>query len=109
MPREWIDSTSCVLHSNEGYEVEFQVDKYDDGTYHVEAYIDYATYDFLEENYPDDLEKYSELLDTLPSKDSKDLGIINQHVAHHTYNSIRPFMEDENGCLVLDEYEIDKD
>ena len=104
-----IDHNTCTLHSHVGWEVRFSIEQYEDGTYHAEAEEDESFLDFLETDYPEEVQDYLDLVASIPSKDSRHLDIINQYVARYTYNSIHPFIEDDYGWITLDEEEIDKD
>lgn len=104
-----LDSISFKLHSNDGPEVEFTVWEDDNHMYHVFADTDDSTEDFLEEYYPDELENYRKTVESIPTENSRYISIINQFIAHQTYNSIRPLIEDESCWLQLNEEELDKD
>lgn len=104
-----IDSIDIKLHGNEGYEVFFNVWEDSDGVYHVFAETDDSTEDFLEEYYPDELENYRKAVESIPTESSRYISIINQFIAHQTYNSIRPLIEDERFLLAYDEEELDRD
>lgn len=103
------DSIDIKLHGNEGYEVFFNVWEDSDGIYHVFADTDDSTEDFLEEYYPDELENYRKTVESIPTESSRYISIINQFIAHQTYNSIRPLIEDERFLLAYDEEELDRD
>ena len=103
------DSISCVLHSNSGYEVEFNIWEDLDGEYHVFATTDDNTEDFLRENYPETLREYLLMVEQIPTASSKWLSLINSFISSQTYNSIRPLIENEEDWLTLDEEELDRD
>lgn len=103
-----LDEISFKLHSNAGAEVKFNV--WEDGEmYHVFAETDDFTEDFLAENYPEELESYRQMVDSIPTANSRSLSLINSFIASKTYNSIRPLIEDETCWLALSEEELDKD
>lgn len=104
-----IDSIVVRLHSNDGYEVNFNIWEDEDGVYHVFAEADDSTEDFLEEYYPDELENYRKMVEQIPTASSRYLSLINSFIASHTYNSIRPLIEDEMDWLQLSEEELDRD
>ena len=104
------DYVCCVLHSNDGPEVEFTVWLNEaDGEYHVFAETHDETENFLETDYPEKLEEYRTMVAAIPTAHSKHLSLINSFVASHTYNSIRPVYVDEYGWLALDEGELMRD
>lgn len=103
------DSIDIKLHGNEGYEVFFNVWEDSDGIYHVFADTDDSTEDFLEEYYPDELENYRKAVESIPTASSRYLSLINSFIASHTYNSIRPLIENEKEWMELNEEEIDRD
>ena len=104
-----IDDTQVTLHSDEGYEVIFHVWEDGDHIYHVFAETDDSTEDFLREHYPDELPRYLQTVDLIPTEKGKWLATINSHIARYTYNRIRPIIEDEDSWLELNEEELDRD
>ena len=106
-----IDSIVVRLHSNDGYEVDFNIWEDEDGTYHVFAEADNSTEDFLAEYYPDELEKYRQMVESIPTDSSWDRAGVNRFIASQTYNSIRPIEEDIEWCewLTIDENEYYRD
>ena len=104
-----LDSISFKLHSNDGPEVEFTVWEDDNHMYHVFADTDDSTEDFLAEYYPEDLDGYLQMVEKIPTANSRSLSIINSFIESQTYNSIRPLVEDESCWLQLNEEELYKD
>ena len=103
-----LDEISFKLHSNAGPEVRFNV--WEDGDmYHVFAETDDFTEDFLAENYPEDLESYRQMVESIPTANSRTIYGINSFIEAQTYNSIRPLIEDDSIFLSLDEEELYKD
>ena len=88
-----IDSITFRLHSNDGPEVQWNVWEDQDGEYHVFAEID----------------EYLQMVESIPTASSRWLSLINSFIASHTYNSIRPLIEDEDAWLELNEEELDRD
>ena len=106
-----IDSIEVRLHSNEGYEVLFNIWEDENGIYHVFAEADSNTEDFLGECYPEELGKYRRMVDGIPTCNSRYRSIINQFISSQTYNGIKPIVDDIELCewLTLDEEECDRD
>lgn len=100
---------SFTLHSDEGYEVRWNVWEDRDREYHVFAETDDSTEDFLRENYPDELPAYFQAVNRICTASSRWLSLINSFIADHTYNSIRPLIENEDNWLELNEEELDRD
>lgn len=106
---EAIDSIEVRLHSDAGWEVTWCVWEDQDHEYHVFADTDDSTVDFLHDDHPEQLTEYLEMVDRISTASSRWLSLINSFIAAHTYNSIRPLIEDEDNWLELNEEELDRD
>ena len=106
---EAIDSIDVRLHSDAGWEITWCVWEDRDHEYHVFADTDDSTVDFLHDEYPEQLTEYLEMVDNIPTASSRHLSLINSFIASHTYNRVRPLIEDESNWLELNEEELDRD
>jgi len=104
-----IDSIEVRLHSNDGWEVNFNIWEDQDGVYHVFSEEDEQVCEFLAGNYPSEYTKYRQMVDKIPTASSRYLSMINSFIASHTYNSIRPLIENEENWMELNEEELDRD
>lgn len=101
--------TTAALHSRDGFVVRFDLRETTGNGYHLRVESCPEQEEFLRKGYPSVLPNYQDMATALDAKIGgyySSLAEVNNTVARHTYNGIRPFVmtdwgldTDEDECM----------